>query len=65
MTPDNSTNIRASIDVPVNDQGNSSRKMHRVSAEALMQNTREIVIEYQGSDYRLRITSNNKLILTK
>ncbi|WP_256386276.1 hemin uptake protein HemP [Kiloniella sp. EL199] len=39
--------------------------MPRVSAETLMQNNREIVIEYQGSDYRLRITSNNKLILTK
>ena len=37
----------------------------RISAQVLMQNTREIVIEYQGNDYRLRITSNEKLILTK
>ncbi|MFD2206920.1 hemin uptake protein HemP [Kiloniella antarctica] len=37
----------------------------RISAQALMQSAREIVIEYQGNDYRLRITSNEKLILTK
>ncbi|WP_419906015.1 hemin uptake protein HemP [Kiloniella sp.] len=36
-----------------------------MSAKDLMQNSREIVIEYQGNDYRLRITSNEKLILTK
>ncbi|WP_020593186.1 hemin uptake protein HemP [Kiloniella laminariae] len=37
----------------------------RIAAETLMQNAREIVIEYHGFDYRLRITSNDKLILTK
>ncbi|WP_245629507.1 MULTISPECIES: hemin uptake protein HemP [Kiloniella] len=59
--PDNLKNTQDSMD----DASNRSGQMPRVSAETLMQNTREIVIEYQGSDYRLRITSNNKLILTK
>jgi len=61
MVPDNLKNTQS----PVDDMGNRSGQMPRISAETLMQNTREIVIEYQGSDYRLRITSNNKLILTK
>lgn len=26
---------------------------------------REAIIEYEGQEYRLRLTSNNKLILTK
>ncbi|OUS18609.1 hemin transporter HemP [Rhodospirillales bacterium 47_12_T64] len=43
----------------------TQNQMPRISAKVLMQNTREIVIEYQGNDYRLRITSNDKLILTK
>lgn len=30
-----------------------------------MQGRREVVIVHDGSDYRLRVTSNNKLILTK
>jgi hemin uptake protein HemP len=37
----------------------------RIASDALMQGRREIVIVHDGSSYRLRITSNNKLILTK
>ena len=36
-----------------------------VSAEALFCGAKEIVIRHQGDDYRLRITRNDKLILTK
>ncbi|WP_113772044.1 hemin uptake protein HemP [Kiloniella litopenaei] len=61
MASDNLKNTQGRM----GDTSIGSAPMPRVSAEALMQNTREIVIEYQGSDYRLRITSNNKLILTK
>lgn len=36
-----------------------------VSAELLFAGAKEIVIRHQGDDYRLRITRNAKLILTK
>lgn len=36
-----------------------------VSAELLFCGAKEIVIRHQGDDYRLRITRNDKLILTK
>lgn len=36
-----------------------------VSIEALLTTNREVVILHEGERYRLRITSNNKLILTK
>jgi hemin uptake protein HemP len=36
-----------------------------ISAELLFCGEKEIVIHHQREDYRLRITRNNKLILTK
>lgn len=36
-----------------------------VSAELLFRGAKEIVIRHHGDDYRLRITRNDKLILTK
>jgi hemin uptake protein HemP len=36
-----------------------------VDAEKLFQGQREIVIEFGGAHYRLRITRRNKLILQK
>lgn len=36
-----------------------------ITSDVLMQGRREIVIVHDGLNYRLRITSNNKLILTK
>jgi hemin uptake protein HemP len=35
------------------------------TTDALFGELKEIVIHHQGDDYRLRITRNNKLILTK
>jgi hemin uptake protein HemP len=32
---------------------------------ALLGARREAIIEYDGQEYRLRLTANNKLILTK
>lgn len=49
----------------------SSRQEERVASPVRMTSTelfgaaREIVIEHAGSEYRLRVTSNDKLILTK
>lgn len=37
----------------------------RVAVEDLMQGNNEIIIEHRGEEYRLRVTSNSKLILTK
>ncbi len=38
---------------------------HRIASKTLFNKTRELVIEHEGHEYKLRITANNKLILTK
>ena len=37
----------------------------RLRVVDLLGDAREAIIEHEGQDYRLRITSNRKLILTK
>ncbi len=37
----------------------------RISSHALFDSANELVIEHAGDEYRLRITSQGKLILTK
>ncbi|WP_448102188.1 hemin uptake protein HemP [Luteibacter jiangsuensis] len=37
----------------------------RVESKNLLDGSRELVIEHQGSEYHLRLTRNDKLILTK
>lgn len=37
----------------------------RIPASALFGPEREVIIELEGVDYRLRITSNGKLVLNK
>lgn len=37
----------------------------RVRSSTLLKTARKIVIEHEGEEYVLRITSQNKLILTK
>ncbi|WP_430387993.1 hemin uptake protein HemP [Dyella sp. 20L07] len=37
----------------------------RVSSHVLLKGERELVIQHQGSEYHLRLTRNDKLILTK
>lgn len=36
-----------------------------VSSHSLLAGARELVIQHQGSEYHLRLTRNDKLILTK
>lgn len=43
---------------------NTSPKV-RVLVSELLQGGREAILVHDGSDYRLRITANGKLILTK
>jgi hemin uptake protein HemP len=52
-----------------NDRGAGERahtdSLRRVPLSRILGADREIVIEFNGADYRLRITRNQKLILTK
>lgn len=41
------------------------RSPTRITAAQLFQGKQEILIEHQGETYQLRITRNDKLILTK
>jgi|TARA_Y100001934_G_C11824241_1_gene527605 hemin uptake protein HemP len=45
-------------------QGIATQAKH-IQVEDLMGTDREVIIIHQGDEYRLRMTSNNKLILTK
>jgi hemin uptake protein HemP len=40
-------------------------QVRRVSSLALLDGARELVIQHQGNEYHLRLTRNDKLILTK
>jgi len=40
-------------------------KPRRVRIVDLLDGKREVILEHDGQDYRLRITNNGKLILTK
>lgn len=43
----------------------SATPVRRIDLRALFGEAREIVISHRDQDYRLRVTSNGKLILTK
>jgi len=40
-------------------------QLKSITSEELMEGQRELIIVHDGEEYRLRITSNNRLILTK
>ena len=50
---------------PAGDYPAKAARPMRFDSRALLQAAREIIIEHDGTDYRLRLTSNGKLILTK
>jgi len=37
----------------------------KISSQLLLDGARELVIQHQGNEYHLRLTRNDKLILTK
>lgn len=39
--------------------------VQRIDSQRLLAGSRELIIEHAGSEYRLRRTQNDKLILTK
>ncbi|HEY4291726.1 hemin uptake protein HemP [Luteibacter sp.] len=60
--------------LPLNDNGDRDKvvplraapmAVRRVESRNLLDGSRELVIEHQGSEYHLRLTRNDKLILTK
>lgn len=42
-----------------------SNEPARILASTLLAGRREVILQHDGQDYRLRLTSNGKLILTK
>lgn len=50
---------------PLADQTPIPPRPARLDSRALLKAEREVIIEHDGVDYRLRLTSNGKLILTK
>ncbi|MCQ8105461.1 hemin uptake protein HemP [Methylomonas sp. SURF-2] len=53
----------AEVRRPTNGENDGVRP--RINSKQLFADRNEIVIDHQGDEYRLRITSNGKLILTK
>ncbi|WP_425508033.1 hemin uptake protein HemP [Tahibacter caeni] len=45
--------------------GTTAPAQRRVDSRLLLRESRELVIEHLGQEYRLRRTRNDKLILTK
>ena len=43
----------------------TSGRLRRLKVSELLVSEREAILEHDGQDYRLRITANGKLILTK
>jgi hemin uptake protein HemP len=43
----------------------ASAKLRRLKVSELLAGEREVILEHNGQEYRLRITANDKLILTK
>jgi hemin uptake protein HemP len=43
----------------------AGERRKRIKVNELLQGDREVILEHDGQDYRLRITANGKLILTK
>jgi hemin uptake protein HemP len=47
------------------DSPRSGTRPRRIKVSELLAGEREAILEHGGQDYRLRITANGKLILTK
>ncbi len=50
---------------PLQSSTSTGPKTRRLDVRELLGSAREIILVHQGEEYRLRITSNRKLILTK
>ena len=53
------------IATPASDRGVPvNHTVRRVTSGELLAGARELIIEHDGRDYRMRVTQNGKLILT-
>ena len=57
--------IATTIRQPVAYHARSNMPVPRIDSRGLLQGNRELVIEHVGLEYRLQVTRNGKLILTK
>ena len=57
--------MAVSGDKPQNSPRRSAPTVRRIDISDLLAGGREAVLLHDGSEYRLRLTSNGKLILTK
>ncbi len=57
--------ISNSARVPETDIAESGKQLPTLKSEALFKQARELLIEHGNEQYRLRITKQDKLILTK
>jgi Hemin uptake protein len=61
----NSKNEQVAVqNTPTHPVASASTQQMRVSSQALLGSSGELVIEHGGREYRLRVTQNGKLILT-
>ena len=67
MSQDNERSARGRnvSDNPVTTAPRDHTESRRIAVEAILDGEREVVLVHNGEAYRLRITANNKLILTK
>lgn len=61
-TPSGKPEDGATVSVSRSDGSDEKTRIH---VSELMGNGREVLLLFNGAEYRLRITNNNKLILTK
>ncbi len=64
MQPENAVSSQKDM-VSRADPASRADSLPRLDARRLFAATREVIIEHEGADYRLRLTANGKLILTK
>jgi Hemin uptake protein len=50
---------------PPDDKGDRTRDAREIDVASLIGTDREVVLLHRGERYRLRVTANGKLILTK
>jgi len=62
---DKQRSARSTITPPASSGASAVPAVHRISSEVLLVGRKELVIMHSGEEYRLRVTSKGKLILTK
>jgi hemin uptake protein HemP len=60
-----SPSVRSLQLVTARDAAADAAAIPRISSQLLLDGGRELVIQHQGGEYHLRLTRNDKLILTK